>query len=41
MKQLPRIADLPVNNGDTENKMMQQNTNYTPMNVHPNPYGLK
>lgn len=34
-----RIADLPVNNGDTENKMMEQNTNYTPMNVHPNPYG--
>ena len=35
-----RIADLPVNdNVSLESKMMDQNTNYTPMNVHPNPYG--
>lgn len=37
-----RIADLPANNNvGTENKMMEQNTNYTPMNVHPNPYGAQ
>ncbi len=35
-----RIADLPAtNNMPSENGMDEQPTNYTPMNVHPNPYG--
>lgn len=43
MSNITRIADLPAtNNGENLQNVMvkEQPTNYVPINVHPNPYGI-
>ena len=44
MENITRISDLPDQNNSVQNSISEQSTqpqtNYTPINIHPNPYGI-